>query len=412
MFPAAVTRVSHWRARRARPSPRFGLLWASLLLVLVAAAPAAAQSAGDLAADVNRSGSSVDGSIDASLAEAISEANANGIGYVEGSFGDGDAATALAESVQAELESLGSSIHTVVVRSDAGVGAASGQFGSGDVVAGIDAGFSAFAAGNNAEGLAAFTDFITSPTVTPSPSSGSGGGISGGVLAGGAGVVAAGGGAIWYRNKKRREQRLADDLEADRDEINQQLRDNADKVIDLGDAVIASGDTELQQIYSEASATYQDVSRSIEGATTAEQVDALDDRIDHAEWQFELIEARLAGEPDPVSPAEVAAEAAAKRAEDMSKPALGKDETIFERPGGSTTPRPPAAPVPIPMPRGGYGRRRRRGGMGPVIIGGGGYGSRRTQRRRGGGGFGGGGGFRGGSGGRSFGGGGSGGRNF
>ena len=378
-----------------------------VVMVAAVASPAGAQSASDIAGDLDRSGSSVAGGIGADLAEAISIASASGIGYVEGDFGDGDAATALAESVAAELAGLGSTIHTVIVRSDGGVGGWSNVHGSSDVVAAIDRGFASFASGDNDAGLLAVNESLAGGGSTAS----SGGGVSSGVLVGGAGVVAAGGGAYWYRNKRRREQRIVDDMEADRAEINEQLRDNADKVIDLGDAVLTSGDAELQQIYTEASETYQDVSRSIEAASTPEAIDALDDRIDHAEWQFELIEARLAGEPDPKSPTELAEEAAAKQAVERSKPALGKDETIFAPPGGSTTaPRPPASPVPVPMPRGGYGRRRRSGGMGPIIIGGGGWGggSRRSQRRHGdGGGFSGGGG-----GGRSFGGGGGGGRNF
>ncbi len=406
-----ATPIPHALVRPAR------LVWSTLTIVVTVvvmiastAGPASAQSASELAGDLDRAGSSVDGAVNADLAAAISTANSSGIGYVEGDFGDGDAATALAESIAAELASSGSAIHTVIVRSDGGVGGWSNIHGSSDVIAAIDRGFASFASGENGDGLVAVTDALAGGT-SAATSGTSGGGVSSGVLVGGAGVVAAGGGAYWYRNKRRRERRIVEDMEADRAEINEQLRDNADKVIDLGDAVLTSGDAELQQIYTEASETYQDVSRSIEAAATPEAIDALDDRIDHAEWQFELIEARLAGDPDPRSPAELAEEAAAKQAVERSKPALGKDETIFAPPGGSTTaPRPPASPVPVPMPRGGYGRRRRRGGMGPIIIGGGGWGggSRRTQRRHGGGG-----GFSGGGGGgRSFGGGGGGGRNF
>lgn len=399
--------------RRSRIGSTRAVLLASMsamLLLFASGGPVAAQSASELAGDLDRSGSSVDGAIGADLAEAIAAANDRGIGYVEGAFGDGDDATALAESIAAELDALGSSIHTVIVRAEGGVGGWSNVYDSGDVVAAIDAGFASFASGDNGAGLSAVASALGTGSSGGASSSSDSGGGSSGVLLGGVGMVAAGGGALWYRNKKRRERRIADDMEADRAEINEQLRDNADKVIDLGDAVLASGDAELQRLYTEASETYQDVSRSVEGAATPEAVDALDDRIDHAEWQFQVIEARLAGQPDPKSPAEVAAEAQAKRRAETAEPALGKDETIFDRSGSSGAP----SSGGIPMPRGGRSvPRRRRGGMGPVIIGGGwggGHGGSRRSQRRHGGGFGGSRG--GGGGGRSFGGGGGGGRNF
>ena len=58
-------------------------------------------------------------------------------------------------------------------------------------------------------------------------------------------------------------------IELDRNEIGEQLRSNADRVIDLGDPVIESRDAELIGLYEEPSTTYQQVSLGLADATTA-----------------------------------------------------------------------------------------------------------------------------------------------
>ncbi len=190
------------------------------------------------------------------------------------------------------------------------------------------------------------------------------------------------GGVFWVfasrRRKKKAAQRQAADMAADKAEIRQQLQDNSDRVIELGDQVIASKNSELQGLYEQASQSYQQVSLEIDAAATPAQVDALDDKIDTAQWQFETIEARLAGQPDPPSPQEIEQEAAKKQSEEDTTPALGKDESVFTSPRSGRE----------------YQRRTRRssgGGLGSlgkvlggILMGGGGLGmpSRRTQQRR------------------------------
>ncbi len=197
-------------------------------------------------------------------------------------------------------------------------------------------------------------------------------------------------GIRYFTNKRKRQAAERAAVETDRKEIAEQLRNNADRVIDLGDPVIARKDAELIALYEEASRTYQEVSLALPEATTAAEIDALDDRIDRAEWQLEVIAARLAGEPVPPSPEE-RARAATPPATDG--PALGPDDSIFGRqPGGGDArtrippPTPQRQPRPQPRSSGGGGIGGMLGSiLGSILLGGGQPRtiSRRTQRRTG-----------------------------
>jgi len=215
-------------------------------------------------------------------------------------------------------------------------------------------------------------------------------------------ALVVGGGLLVFRSarsKAKAKKQAAIDLEEDRAEIKEQLGDNADHVLNLGDRVIEADRPELITTYEEASAAYQDVSQSIDLASTAEEVDRLDDKIDRAEWQFESIEAALEGRPAPPSPEEVEAQARAQAADRASapssptaridgRPALGADESVIGVP-----PRPSRRRdrYRLPAPRSPYPQQRRRGGgmggvlgsiLGSIVLGGGGMtGSRRTQSR-------------------------------
>ncbi|MEM7341656.1 MAG: hypothetical protein AAF467_23615 [Actinomycetota bacterium] len=355
-------------------------------------------------------GSGLDGSIDA--------ANDRGVAFVW--FDSDDNAESAAEQLSNALADRTSDLPTVVVLTNSGVGAWSQTLDTPSIERGLNAGFNAFASRDAEGGLDAFVDAATAAapaastdtstdgtgTATTSGDSGGGGlGSFGTIIV--VGLVALGG--FWlFRTFRSRSKDKADavaDLEDDRAEIKEQLRDNADHVLGLGDRVIDSGDAELQRAYEEASAAYQEVSHAIDGASTVAEIDALDTKIDHAEWQFQMIEARLDGRPVPPSPAEVEAaeeaEAAQRQADDNAasrsargldndRPALGADESVF----GSTPPAPRSAPPAPRAPR--VPTRRRRSGMGgmgglggalgSVILGGGGLGrqprSRRTQQRR------------------------------
>ncbi len=377
----------------------FGILVMLLALLGLVGPTGAAPtqvSVADIADELDATGRYVETGLSGAEEAAIEDANGRGIAFV---WIDSEEEPApLADSLSLYLDDVGSPFRTVLVLSRSGVAAASEWIDDDTIENGLDASFDQLASGAIADGVDSFSSAlgqsagsVTSPSTTspPSGSSGSSGGIGiGRVLL----VVAAGGGGFllfrsWRQRSKAKEEAAAE-LEADRAEITEQLRDNADHVLSLGDRVIGSGDPELISTYEQASAAYQEVSRSIGEATSASEIDALDDKIDHAEWQFESIEAKLEGRPVPPSPAEIQAKAEASptgvppapSSSDRDQPALGPDESVL-----------PGDPDPRSQTR--YQQPRRRGGglgglggvLGGIVLGSGGLGggsrSRRSQRR-------------------------------
>ncbi len=372
--------------------PLVGLLLAVGLIVSTPLA-AGAQSATEIADGIEQRGSYVDGDVDADLVDAIARANDIGVAFVRlDQTGGSDQAADVAGAVWDELDRRGSVYRIVVVLIEDGyyveapIGFDASTLEEADLAA-----LNGFSSENDAEGLDAFTSAITAgisggssgsattPTTAGEPSGGSTS-SSGGIGLGSVvlGLLVLGGGFLLFRGwsgRRKAEQAMREELEADRAEIKEQLRDNADRVIDLGDRVVLSEDQELITAYEQASRTYQEVSHEINGASTVAEVDALDDRIDHAEWQFEMIEARLDGRPVPPSPAEVEAEAAreaeaeaARERAENDRPALGRDESVLA-PGPASAGRRPSPPrTSYPA---GYGRRRGGygGGLGGVLGG-------------------------------------------
>lgn len=373
-----------------------------------AAVPAQGVTAAQIAEELAASGRYLEVSADGGVDRAIDDANARGTAFVW--LDSSDDATEVAEIVLDELIQFGTSYRTVLVLTDVGVGASSETVSISDLDGAIDLAFTDFANGAVADGLDVFTAALSGDAATTASTTSPGSTTSADTSAGSSGggisifpilaVLVVGGGGFWFvrrlRNRSKARKQEAADMEADRAEIQEQLRSNADHVLTLGDLAIASGDAELIALYEQASATYQDVSHAVDGASTPAEIDALDDRIDEAEWQFESIEARLEGRPEPPSPAEVQAQAeAAAQAEADAKaaggPALGPDESVF----GDGPSRPRGAPgrTRYQAPR----SRRRSGGLGgglggalgSVILGGGlggglGGRSRRSTRRSGG----------------------------
>ena len=385
---------------------------------LLTVGPAVLARTADGAEVLDAEGRLVEPAFDAALESAIDRVNAEGVAFVWlDADGDDRDAVALADDYVGELDQLGSRYQTVLVVLGGGYGASSITLEADRLNDALDAAFDGFSAGAMGRGLDAFTESLagvpvgdtgttidsdSSPAGTSSSDSSSsddsgGFGLGSFLIA----LLAAGGGFLAFRawRHRRKAKRQAEvDLAEDRAEIKEQLENNADRVITLGDRVIAKGDQELIDLYEQASRTYQDVSQSIEGAATAEEIDDLDDRIDHAEWQFEVIEADLDGRPRPPEP---------------EPDAPGSDPSQPPPPTG--TPR--GSPVPSPAPggaepsvatsprtgrtyprstgrsSGGLGRGGLGGGLGGLggilanIVLGGGLGglggSRRTQRRSG-----------------------------
>lgn len=384
------------------------------LLLLIYSSPASAQSLDEVAEEVSATGRFVEFEVDADLEASIERANAAGIAFVWLDQSNDDAQQ-IAESVGSKLIDMGSKYGSIVVLNNSGVWVASR--GSNDAAAGNQA-QELFAVGNRSGGLDLVTDVLsgqlsTTATTTgnssgtsPTAASSAGFGILPLLLLGGLAFFA----FRYFAGKRRKKKLLETNMASDVAEIREQLKDNADRVIELGDRVIVSSNDELIRMYEKASGSYQEVSQSIDGADTPQEVDRLDDAIDQAEWQFEVIEARLDGRPEPKSPADL-------------PPPPGPQQTQPAAPDGddrtSVTRRAPRTGSAVPPLGSSEQAQRRRaqprrsrggGGMSRLLTGGlgrmamsmvmsllmGGLGrgqvSRRSQRRGGfgGGGFGGG----------------------
>ncbi len=423
---------------------RFLLSLFVLLFGLTATAvPAGAQSLDDIAVAIDRDGGYLELELQGVASDAVDRANADGVGFVYLDQENADDLPILTSGLLQRLDGLGSSYRTLIVLDASGAwvesldrdttGAADAafpQFATGAVAGGIDtvlgvlSGDAAPAqAGDSSEGSGA---------VTSAPEASSSAASSGGsvpwllILFLGLAVFLA---VRFFAGRKRKAAAVEAALAEDRAEIREQLRNNADHVIDLGDR-IAQADDDLRRMYEEAAQTFQDVSMGLEDAATAIEIDALDDRLDRAEWQFETIEARLdgrtpppeptigdgpigrpsgrqpvpplgGGTPPPPAPRSGRSGRSGRSLGD-DRPALGDDESLF--PDGPSRGRSSRRRQQAPRRRsGGGGLGSMVGGLAKtgllslvikMLLGGGlsaGSGSRRTQRRSSGGGFSGGG---------------------
>lgn len=395
----------------------------TVLALAISAMPVGAQSLDDIASVIDRDGSYLELELQGVASDAVDRANADGVGFVYLDQENADDLPLLTSGLLQRLDELGSSYRTLIVldtadvwvesldRDTAGAAdAAIAQFATGAVAGGIDTvldvlGGGAVAPGNN-------SNDSTAATTPATPSTNSGGGVPWLLILflGAAAFLA----VRFFAGRKRKAAALEAELAEDRAEIREQLRNNADHVIDLGDR-IATADDDLRRMYEDAAQTFQDVSMGLDDAATAVEIDALDDRLDRAEWQFDVIEARLDGRTPPPEPtigdgpigrpsgrqpvpplgggAPPPPTARSGRSLGDDRPALGADESLF--PGGGSRGR--SNQRRRQAPRG----RSSRGGLGGMVggmakagllslviktlLGGGlsaGSGSRRTQQRR------------------------------
>jgi hypothetical protein len=338
---------------------------------------------------IEQEGRVLERSVTAEADAAIDRANGQGVAFVR--LDNLSQSSATAEEIFAELRSRGSSYGAVIVLTNASV----------------------FARGVNSS-AESLTDDITQTI--------GGGDIAGGIdqylanlgndAAGGLDTPESGGGFPWIvpillviagfflinmlRGRRKTKAVESKNLEADRQEIIEQLKANADRVIDLGDEVIQVKDPELISIYEEASAAYQNVSNEIRSATTPAEVDVLDDQIDKAEWQFEVIEAKLTGRTPPTFTDDGSESSTQPPAPAPPPPSASPAERDAQLRRRGQPPR----PLPQRNPRRRYEPQQRRSTMGgtlgkmamSVIVSmlmGGRLGqprqSRRSSRRRGGG---------------------------
>ncbi len=303
--------------RRRAGAGRTAVVLAAVGLLLALLAPAGAATSADpvVVRALQADGRFVEVPTDAAVEAAADRANAAGVAFAWlDRSGDEQTAVLLADEYVEELGAANSRYDTVLLIVGNGFAASSLVWDQSDLDRALDAAFVGFADGDMAGGLDGFTGALpaaeASTTATTTGAAGdpdddsSGGGIGFGTIL--LLIALAGGGFLLVRSflrRRREREQAAVDLAEDRAEIKEQLKNNADRVIALGDRVIARNDRELIVLYEQASAAYQQVSHEVDEAETATEIDELDDRIDHAEWQFEVIEAALDGRPRPRPPA-------------------------------------------------------------------------------------------------------------
>ncbi len=283
------------------------------LVIGVTAAPVGAQTLDEIAATIDRDGSYLELDLQGVASEAVSRANADGVGFVYLDQENADDLPIIAGGLLDRLDSAGSPYRTLIVLDTSGVWVESLDR---DTAGAADAALPQFATGAVAGGIDTVLDVLgggsgTAPSTDETSESGSTADTSQDA------ATSSGGGVPWlliiflglaaflavrfFAGRKRKSAALEAELAEDRAEIREQLRNNSDHVIDLGDR-IARADDDLRRMYEAAAQTFQDVSMGLDDAATAAEIDALDDRLDRAEWQFEVIEARLDGRTPPPEP--------------------------------------------------------------------------------------------------------------
>lgn len=407
-----------------------------LAAAVLASSAVGAQSLDEIAETIDRSGRYTERDLQSVALDAVDRANGNDIAFVYLDQENAEDLPIIAAGLLDRLDALGSGYRTLIVLDTSGVwvqsldrdtgravDAATPQFANGAVAGGIDT------------VVAELNGGVTNNSSTGSATTAGVGDDTGASATEEAAAPSSGGGVPWllvfllgvitffvvrfFLGRKRKAAALEAALAEDRAEIREQLRNNSDHVIDLGER-IANADDDLRRRYEEAAQTYQDVSLGLDDAATAAEIDALDDRLDRAEWQFEVIEARLDGRtpppeprpggvastrppgrqpvpplgadqtPPPPGPRQPTGRSGRSLGDD--RPALGSDESVF--PGGPSR-RGRTAPAPRGRRSGGGGML---GGMAKagllslvlkLLLGGGlnpGNASRRTQQRHGAGG--------------------------
>lgn len=216
-----------------------------------------------------------------------------------------------ADLVFGEIAGRGSAIHTVLVITPGELGIASNRYAVGQT----DRALTRFtsAGGDAVSGVEALYDSLVgaavptpdpNPTGVPVPNTGSDGSSTGGgipilpVL----GIGAVGFGGTWLYTKRKSDKTRAENLEAARSELNDQVSAIAQMVYDLNDRVTLSDDDDLQLRFQEASIEYNEVDESLDTIDNGPDMAELNDRVDQLRWRLDWVEARLDGRPVPPEP--------------------------------------------------------------------------------------------------------------
>ncbi len=192
---------------------------------------------------------------------------------------------------------------TVVVVSDAGVGAVS-VFEDDQLADALDAALDVGRGGGSNEAIAeAFIDGLPGLEEVfdgDEQDADSGGGGLGflWVLL----VLVVIGGVVWFFVRRARRRGEGDDVEVARQEIREQLDVIANEIVENQDTVELSGNEQAMEHYRAANTTYADAVEQLESTTDLLALAQLNHRVDQARWQLEAAEALVEGRPVPPEP--------------------------------------------------------------------------------------------------------------
>ena len=204
----------------------------------------------------------------------------------------------------AVLDDLGDDNHILVVSPDSyGISGNPGQFTEAEISTALDA---AAVEETDADLVNAYVTGLLGTEVVPAPSGTSTAGDRGGIsilpiiLIGGVLLL----GWMWWRRKaaasagSRIDARLAEAKTA----VQTQIDAVANDIIDLEDDVRVAGNSEATGAYNAAGQIYNEVTDAYPGATTAQGLLDLSNRLDEAVWQLDTTEALIDGKTPPPRP--------------------------------------------------------------------------------------------------------------
>jgi hypothetical protein len=317
--------------------------------------------------------------IDRAVADVRASGQDGGLVILSADASDHASLEAFTDATFAELSRRGAAVDTLVVVTPNETWAVSSATTSGSVDAALDASSPQFFAGEFAGGYRAFftelgpADVATTPTDAPEATASGGEDDSGGgigwflpaLLIGGLCLI----GFLFWRSRRAKQQQVELDMDTARAELREETTAASDLIWELAERITAAP-LDVQQLFEEASDTFQEVGEQAETVTTPVEMQELIRRLGRATWQLEVVEARIEGRPPPPEPTAEQIEVPVR--ENPPPPPAGR------RP-------PPPAPVPPVLRR---SRGRKKSGLwdvlGPAIGGAAGsiFRSRNRSQRR------------------------------
>ncbi len=312
--------------------------------------------------------------VDRAVAQVRAGGQDGGLVILSADVSDYASLEAFTEATFAELARRGAAVDTLVVVTPDETWAVTDSTGSVD--AALETSSPDFFAGDFADGYRAFfavaepSGESTTPDLTPDATSGeseSGGGIGWflpALLIGGLGLI----GFLFWRSRRAKQQQVELDMDTARAELGEETTAASDLIWELSEK-ITEAPRDVQELFEEASDTFQEVGEQSRTVTTPSEMQELIRRLGRATWQLEVVEARIEGRPPPPEPTPEQIEVPVR--ENPPPPPTGR------RP-------PPPAPVPPVLRR---SRGRKQSGLWDVLgpaIGGAAAGSifRGRSRRR------------------------------